>query len=178
MVLCLKTRESRSLPDLPSWSFYFLGTPMAKIDWFRNSDWNAEIEKAFFAKLARARSKTQYLKIQALHLEEKHPEVSLRLLNMVIHDFKDEQYHRIHRAQAYDAMAKCCLRLNRKEEALDAFHRSFEAERAVSNVKTNAYLEFGIFIVENELTELYDEAGNVLNEIPRCSHPNIPPSLP
>lgn len=54
---------------------------MARGDWFRNSNWNDAIETAFFAKLRRARSKAQYLKIQACTLAEKHPEVALRLLD-------------------------------------------------------------------------------------------------
>ena len=51
-------------------------------DWYRNQDWNGEIEEQFFAKLARARSqRDQYIVLQALTLAESHPEVTLRLVD-------------------------------------------------------------------------------------------------
>jgi len=42
-------------------------TAMTATDWFRNREWNAEIEKDFLAQLARSRTQSdQYLVIQAL----------------------------------------------------------------------------------------------------------------
>jgi len=53
---------------------------MAKPEWFRNEDWSPTVEAHFFQKLARARDKAQYLKLQAYHLTQRHPEVALTLL--------------------------------------------------------------------------------------------------
>lgn len=53
---------------------------MGSEDWYRNDEWNHEIEEIFFKKLGRSRSqKTQYLKIQAGYLVESHPDIVLRL---------------------------------------------------------------------------------------------------
>ena len=56
---------------------------MAATDWFRNTDWNAENEKAFFEKLARSRTqRDQYLVIQALTLSKSHPQAALQLIDL------------------------------------------------------------------------------------------------
>ena len=68
---------------------------MARDDWFRNENWNPAIEGAFFAKLRRARDKSQYLRIQACTLARKEPLV-LRLLNEYF-----TQANQFDRAQAF-----------------------------------------------------------------------------
>tara|TARA_R110000851_G_scaffold294751_1_gene449498 strand:+ start:64 stop:654 length:591 start_codon:yes stop_codon:yes gene_type:complete len=51
-------------------------------EWYRNTDWNDDIKRMFFAKLGRARSqRDQYLVLQAHHLSQSHPDVSLRLID-------------------------------------------------------------------------------------------------
>ncbi len=55
---------------------------MSNTDWYRNTQWNEEIEKDFFTKLNRSRSKRdQHLVIQALSLTKNYPEVTLQLIN-------------------------------------------------------------------------------------------------
>ena len=50
-------------------------------DWFRNKTWSEAIEAGFEAKLARARDKSQYLKIQGYELLTADPAVAARLLD-------------------------------------------------------------------------------------------------
>lgn len=66
-------------------------------EWYTNEDWNDEIEAAFFAKLARARDKAQYLKIQANVLKSSHPKVALMLLERHF-SIGEKSFH----AQAYE----------------------------------------------------------------------------
>lgn len=52
-------------------------------DWFRQEIWHEEIEKDFFAQLARSRSqRDQYLVIQALTIATRYPMVSIRLIDL------------------------------------------------------------------------------------------------
>jgi hypothetical protein len=50
-------------------------------EWFRNTAWDASIERAFDDKLRRARRKEQYLRIQASTLTRSHPDAALKLLD-------------------------------------------------------------------------------------------------
>ncbi len=66
-------------------------------EWFRNTDWNQEIEDFFELKLKRARggnSKAQYLRIQASHLLDtsKHGQIGEKLLLRLFSDFPEETF--------------------------------------------------------------------------------------
>ena len=50
-------------------------------NWYQNTSWSADVETAFFKKLARARNKIGYLYAQAWHLTQSYPDVALRLLD-------------------------------------------------------------------------------------------------
>jgi hypothetical protein len=68
-------------------------------DWFRNTDWNEEIEADFFARLARSKSqRDQYLVLQAISLSDSHPSVALRLVDLYFEtradDFHDDRARR------------------------------------------------------------------------------------
>ena len=55
---------------------------MSSEDWYRNKEWNSEIEEFFYMKLKRARTQRyQYIVIQALSLTDNHPDISLRLVD-------------------------------------------------------------------------------------------------
>jgi hypothetical protein len=66
---------------------------MGSEDWYRNQEWNQEIEESFFEKLKRSRSqKAQYLLIQAYYLVESHPDVVLRLAEYERRNCPDERW--------------------------------------------------------------------------------------
>ena len=71
---------------------------MAAEDWYRNKNWNNEIETEFESQLKRSRgafNKAQYLRIQASYLlaspDSKIQRVGLRLMQRLIKDFPNEE---------------------------------------------------------------------------------------
>src|ERR1700752_3503554 len=101
---------------------------MGRDDWFRNTSWSKDIEAAFFARLARARDKHQYLRIQAHTLALSHPQVALQLLDEY---FKLEG--NFDHAQAQVDRACAHVALGNIEDAI----RSLEASLAREDVRPN-----------------------------------------
>lgn len=151
---------------------------MSRDHWFRNTTWTAEVEADFFQRLARSRGvdrKAQYLRIQAGHLhgtgERALVEVALRLLGRLVSEYPV----RFELAQAHLQRARCLADLARHEDAIvDAFRLSLDAERSFPNVKTGAWLDFGWFVVERGVTDLYAEVLAVLEEFERGAFPAFP----
>ncbi len=96
---------------------------MSHGDWFRNTSWDPEIENAFFKKLARARDKCQYLRIQASTLASRCPEVALRLLDKY---FALGEHFDI--AQAHVDRATAFLHLNQLDSAILAYEAALARE--------------------------------------------------
>ena len=130
-----------------------LGTPMSRNDWYRQTTWSAANQAAFFAKLRRARNKAQYLRIQALYLQEEHPEEALKLLDAYF-EVADED---IDLALAWAQRADCGIALGREQQVLQSFRECFRREQAFAGQRTNGYLSFGLWVARNRRTELYDE---------------------
>jgi len=66
---------------------------MATGDWYRNNNWNAEIEEKFFEKLSKSRSqRDQYIVIQAITLARKKPQAALNLIELY-YNTKTTNYH-------------------------------------------------------------------------------------
>ena len=131
-------------------------------DWFRKKTWTKSDQDDFFLHLKRAKdpSKAQYIRIQAVTLQKVDPTASLKLLQELIANYPDSR----ELAQVYCQLAECYISLGQSKEAIDAFMSSFQAERSLPNFKTQAYLKFGLFIVKNELKDLYPPAIKILNE--------------
>jgi tetratricopeptide (TPR) repeat protein len=132
---------------------------MTRDSWFRNSDWNSDIEAAFFAKLGRAREKGQYLRIQAYSLANSHPRVALRLL---------DQYFalgdRFDLARAHVDRATALLALNDPEGAIEAYEAALSAEVRRPNVMTSASLDLPWLIARRKDRARYGRALELLEK--------------
>jgi len=131
---------------------------MGRHDWYRNADWNHKIESAFFAKLKRARDKSQYLRIQASTLANEHPRVALRLL---------DEYFKLSdnfdMAQAYVDTATAFLALDQPYDAIESFEAALAREAEHPGMQTQAYLDLPYLIVDKEMRDKYIRATELLD---------------
>jgi tetratricopeptide (TPR) repeat protein len=133
---------------------------MPQPEWYRRTTWSATDAEEFQARLRRARGtfhRAQYLRIQALHLEEIGTEPMLRaalgLLEQLISECPDPSQL----ASAYHQRARCLAELGACDAALEAYRRSFEAQRQVPTLHVDAYRDFGELVVALGRSDLYDE---------------------
>jgi tetratricopeptide (TPR) repeat protein len=130
---------------------------MARDDWFRHTDWNAEIEAAFFEKLRLARDKKQYLRIQASTIAVRRPEVALRLLDeyFALGDHFDQ-------AQAHADRASAYLALGDREHAIAALEDALAREEQYPRLQTYAYLDLPFLIARYRIESRYNQALELL----------------
>ena len=99
--------------------------------------------------------------IQALHLAQSgYHEGAIELLDRLLVEFPEKTQVAQAHAQKADSLAK----LGHTEGAISEYRRALQSERDFPNVRTNAWLDFGWFVVEKQLTHYYDEVSEVLNE--------------
>ena len=128
-------------------------------DWYRSKTWTPDVEAAFEERLSRARSKDQYLRIQALSLVETHPDVALALIDRFF-ALKDPFFP----AAGFDVKAKALVRLGRVPEALVAYESAIEAEHARPSPRTNAATDFAELVVLTGAQSRYTRALEILEE--------------
>src|SRR5260221_5002195 len=123
---------------------------MARDDWFRNTDWNRDVESAFLRKLGRAKHKAQYLRVQASILAESHPEIALRLLDQyfALGDHFDRALAHVHRATAL-------LSLSELERAIEEYEAALAVEASRPNVGTRASFDLPLLIAERRVESRY-----------------------
>jgi hypothetical protein len=130
-------------------------------DWFRQEEWNENIEQEFLAKLARARTqRDQYLVIQALTISKSAPTVALRLVDLYF-DTKKDSFEDV---RALSAKADAYLALGNIELAIDAMKCILAIERARPNHKTTTYVDYPFLVATQCISSEYHDALAVLDE--------------
>jgi tetratricopeptide (TPR) repeat protein len=135
-------------------------------DWYRRTEWSANTEADFFARLSRARPemRAQYLRIQAVHLHQAGGAARLRkaleLLERMLRDYPQ----RSEIAAAHFSRAECLSVLGQIDEALQALRSALAAERDAPNWRTRAYLSLGMLAIRHRRADLYDEVLVALDD--------------
>lgn len=133
--------------------------PSDRDGWFRNEEWNSDIAEAFQQRLAKARKKAQYLRIQALYLVDCHPEAALDLLEQYFEtgDVFDAN-------QAYLQKGHALSNLGDLEGAVAAYEAALARERVPPSIKTQAYLDYPALVVSGGLDHLIERALRILED--------------
>ncbi len=132
-------------------------------EWYRNTDWNDEIEADFFARLARARSqRDQYLVIQAIHLAEIQPETTLRLVDLYFETRTDD----FHDPRARRAASAAHFALGGYAEALDNYLAILDDRDAQRDIHVGSPLQFAFLAARHRSEPHYARALELLSELP------------
>jgi tetratricopeptide (TPR) repeat protein len=135
-------------------------------NWYRRSTWTSDDLGDFFAHLHRAKrhNRAQYLQIQAIHLKDTgikaNVESAIELLDLLLREYP----HPINLENAHYQKAQCFELLGRFNDAVNSYRLAFQSRRNKPNVHTYAPLGFGMFVVRNNRTDLYDETLAIFNE--------------
>ena len=131
-------------------------------EWYRNTDWNEEIEAAFFEKLTRARSqRDQYLVIQALTLSESYPEVTLRLVDHYFETRTDD----FHDGRARLAGSQARFALGGYEEALDDYLDSLDNKHTEKGMHVASPIKFAFLAARYRSEKHYLRALDMLHDL-------------
>ena len=140
---------------------------MSKVEWFRRTSWTSDDQAEFASRLRRVRTpfkRAQYLRIQALHLQEVgEGELTCAALGL-LDRLLAEDPEPTQLSAAHMQRAECLVDLGRPEEALEAYRCAFEAQRREPNWRNSAYLGFGELVIALRRRELMHEASAVLDE--------------
>jgi len=131
-------------------------------EWFRKTTWTESDQQDFFKRLGRARAsgRAQYLRIQAGHLEGAELLLqALELLDLLLRDYPDD----LELAMAHLQKAHCLTKLGKEGEAIKAYQAVIQRETEFPKTITDAWLDFGWFVVSRKLRNLYTEVLKVLS---------------
>lgn len=140
---------------------------MSNEDWYRKTNWSESDRENFFARFKRTRTtfhKAQYLRIQASYLQSTGSKdmafQAIELLDLMLKEYPEKS----ELSAAYLQKAECLITLGEIEKAIDSMRNALQCEREFPNVKTNTWLEFGWTAITFQLSNLYDESLDVLND--------------
>ena len=140
-------------------------------DWFRNTQWNEDIEAVFEARLRRARDKAQYLNIQAHTLLGTHPRISAALCLRAIETGDPAQAARaglyLGTALAVDGDV---------DGAIEALEGAIGAEQREPMHRTAAHLDQALLVALARRSDLYDLVLSRLERERRVPVTDQPPS--
>ncbi|WP_259366467.1 MULTISPECIES: hypothetical protein [unclassified Colwellia] len=139
----------------------YLGKAMSSDDWYRNNKWNDEIEALFYEKLKRARSqRDQYIIIQASHLSESFPLISLQLIDEYFEKRKDK----FDDVRAYWAQSIAFMNLGDIDKAMEAYRAILKREEEFPNHQTTAYVDYPYIVATNAIESEYQNVLSVLTK--------------
>src|ERR1017187_3473823 len=101
--------------------------PMSRDEWYRRSTWTTEDEQEFRARLKRARSfsRPQYLRLQAIHLEQAGLlDEAIQLLEEVVREYAEDGQI----AWVHDHLGSCHEKAGRIDEAIQELRLSIAAQ--------------------------------------------------
>lgn len=133
---------------------------MSSDSWYRQVKWTERNAQLFEDKLKRARKKSEYLRIQAVHLIDSAPEACISLIDRFL-AMSDETF----RSFGYSTRAKALIALGRTSEAVKAFEAAYENELRYPSVKTGVELDLAMLIAQTPLRDRFDQAIGILQTI-------------
>jgi tetratricopeptide (TPR) repeat protein len=126
-------------------------------EWFRQTTWSDAAERAFEAKLGRARRKAQYLRIQACTLAQSEPAVALKLLDRYFQLGEDFDL-----AQAHVDRATAFLALGEVSAALNSYEAALAREAVFPNLQTEAYIALPFLVATRGIQGQFSRALELL----------------
>ena len=140
---------------------------MRKPEWYRRTTWTSDDKTDFEAHLKRSRTsfhKAQYLRIQAVHLQQVGTDsllhAAMELLDRMIRDYPEASQL----SSAWQQRGQCSVDLGRHHDAIDAFRAALQVQRQAPGWRNEAHLDLGELIVQLRQRELYPEAIQALAE--------------
>jgi tetratricopeptide (TPR) repeat protein len=140
---------------------------MSDRDWFRQTDWNEEIERLFFKKLraARSYSRAQYLQIQSGTLiQPDRPDlvpIAIGMAQRVLAEYPDELHQVV---LAHGNIGRAHEMMGEIDQAIAAYRNAWKAEDAAVGIRTNARLKIALLLVMNDRKDDADEAFRAIDD--------------
>ena len=135
-------------------------------DWYRRSEWDAEVSADFEARLSRARpgSRGQYLSLQGYALLRSRPEQAERLLERAVEVADPSE---LPRAACYLALARVAL--GNIDDAIKAYDVAIDAERLNPAFRSTAGIDQALLI---GLHSRRDRFGSALDQLAMATADN------